>query len=50
MLLASCTYQGITDGVNSQHCEAVQESCKYNGIYDEWIREDGETTCSCRQI
>ncbi|NQZ21756.1 MAG: hypothetical protein HRT53_06805 [Colwellia sp.] len=50
MLLGGCAHQGGDNGVNSQQCKAVQGSCKYDGVYDEWIREDGEITCSCFRI
>lgn len=50
ILLAGCAYKGGDNGVNSQQCKAVQRSCTFGGIYDEWVREDGETICSCHRI
>jgi len=50
MLLGGCAHQAGNNGVNSQQCKAVQGSCRYDGVYDEWIRKDGEISCSCRRI
>jgi len=50
IILAGCAHKGGDSGVNPQQCKAVQKSCTFSGVYDEWVRENGTMMCSCQRI
>jgi hypothetical protein len=50
LLVAGCANTGGNSGVNPQQCKAVQKSCQFSGIYDEWVQESGEVMCSCHRM
>lgn len=48
LLLFGCTYSA-NNGVNINQCENVKRSCT-QGVYDEWVQQNGEVSCTCNVL
>lgn len=46
LTISACTYSTGGSGVNSQDCSQVQREC-VRGVYDQWVQENGDLSCTC---